>query len=367
MPEQLKPARIHTLDGLRGIAIGLVLLHHYVQLKLPFSTAWGQRFDHLLTLSWSGVDLFFVLSGFLIGGLLIDHRESARLPRVFYLRRGLRILPLYYATLLVMFGWLHIGDYSRLPAWVYFTFTSNHAMAWWGSWDANVLALTWSLSVEQQFYLVAPWVIRWTRPALLPRILLVMVVLAWACRIGARVYDSTGLSSHLLMPCRMDAFAFGMLAAWATRSATAREWMTRNLPDWWVPLLIAAPPLVALIGFRAHMSGWQLPLYGYTCLGIFYASLVYTVVVRQPARLVTALSWPPLVSLGRLSYFIYLWHSLVLASVARHIFGQVDFTLNTPTALGVLLLAGGLTWGVAWISWRLFEGPLVRFGQRYAY
>ena len=367
MTDRPAPVRITALDGLRGIAIALVLLHHYVQLKLPLTAGWSSRLEQLLSVSWSGVDLFFVLSGFLIGGLLMDHRESPRLLRVFYLRRALRILPLYYVTLIVLFCWYHVGRYAAVPAWNYFTFTSNHAMAATGTWDIDPLSVMWSLAVEEQFYLVAPWMILWTRPALLPRVLLAVVGLAWVCRIGTHLADPSGLTSHLLMPCRMDAFAFGMLAAWATRSGAAREWIARKLPDWRVPLLLAALPIAVLIGFRVHIEGWQLPLYGYTCLGVFYASVVYTVVVRQPAGLVAALSWPPLVSLGRLSYFIYLWHKLVLASVGRHLLGYIDFSLDSPRNAGVLILVTSITWGLAWISWRLFEGPLIRIGQRYAY
>ena len=368
MNERPGPARIATLDGLRGLAIGLVLLHHYVQLKLPFATAgWPDFLNRLLTLSWSGVDLFFVLSGFLIGGLLIDHRTSPNLPRVFYLRRGLRILPLYYATLLVLFAWFHLGSFSLLPAWVYALFVSNHGMAWLGSWDAGPLSVMWSLAVEEQFYLVAPWVIRWTPPARLPQVLLALVLLAWLCRLGARLHDPAGFSSHLLMPCRMDAFGFGMLVAWAVRSEAARAWLEKNVPDWRLPLLVAAPPLVGLTCRGVRLDEWHLPLYGYTCLGVFYASLVYVVVVRRPARLTALLSWPPLVSLGRLSYFVYLWHSIIVAGLAHRLLGRVDFTLTSPAAAGVVIASLSLTWALAWISWQCFEGPLIRLGQRHAY
>jgi peptidoglycan/LPS O-acetylase OafA/YrhL len=368
MVERPVLARIIPLDGLRGCAIALVLLHHYVQLKLPLrSTGWPPLVDRVLTLSWSGVDLFFVLSGFLIGGLLIDHRDSPRLARVFYLRRALRILPLYFATLLVLFGWLHVGRYARVPAWSYFTFTSNHGMAWLGAWDIDVLAVMWSLSVEEQFYLVAPWVIRWIRPVTLPRILLSMIAVAWVCRIAARFHDPSGITSYVLMPCRMDDFAFGILAAWAVRSTSARAWTANHLPHLRWPLLLATLPLLVLTFLQVQTEGWQLPLYGYTCLGLWYASVLYTVVARQPAGLVAILSWVPLVSLGRLSYFIYLWHTLVLASVARRILGGVNFTLASPGTVGVLAVALAATWGLAWISWRIFEGPLIRLGQRHAY
>jgi peptidoglycan/LPS O-acetylase OafA/YrhL len=321
----------------------------------------------VFTLSWSGVDLFFVLSGFLIGGLLIDHRESPRLFRVFYLRRGLRIIPLYYATLLVLFGWFHVGRNSLLPAWPYFTFTSNQVMAWFQAWDDDVLAVMWSLAVEEQFYLVAPWVIRWIQPARLPRMVWAVVAAAWACRIAVRYLDPTGISSHMLTPCRMDILALGMLAAWAVRDPGARAWLARVLTHWWVPVLIAALPIAGLTIMQVQWGNWHLLLYGYTCLGVFYTSLLCAVVVRQPPRLVALLSWRPLVSLGRLSYFIYLWHVIVMALIARHFLGRVDFVLDSLPAVGVLAGSLATTWILAWISWQIFEGPLIRLGHRQAY
>jgi peptidoglycan/LPS O-acetylase OafA/YrhL len=201
----------------------------------------------------------------------------------------------------------------------------------------------------------------------LPYILLAMVAGAWVCRIAVQRYDPTGISSHMLMPCRMDDLALGTLAAWATRTPAARTWLAKNLPHWWVPVLIAALPIALLSILHVQLGEWQLPLYGYTCLGVFYASLLYAVVDRQPARLVAVLSWRPLVSLGRLSYFIYLWHTIVMASIAHYLLGHVDFGLDSPAAFGVLVASLGVTWGLAWISWQVFEGPLIRLGHRYAY
>src|SRR6516225_2852466 len=137
-------ARIPALDGLRGIAIGLVLLRHAIfgvtsvegiETHSPFTSALvaaGQ-------LTWSGVDLFFVLSGFLIGGILLDARESPRYFQTFYFRRAYRILPLYFVTLAIflfqhlpwMSALMRPGRFQPLeiPGWAYATFTQNFWMA----------------------------------------------------------------------------------------------------------------------------------------------------------------------------------------------------------------------------------------------
>ena len=165
--------RIPALDGLRGIAILLVLIVHTIS---------DFHFDHhpVLTwlvrmsrLSWSGVDLFFVLSGFLIGGILLDARDSPNYFKTFYIRRAYRILPLYFVVLILAWltfesgqlGWLR-GAWAelfsgRISWWTFFTFTQNIAMALIGPFIGRAgLSQTWSLAVEEQFYLTLPLVVR---------------------------------------------------------------------------------------------------------------------------------------------------------------------------------------------------------------
>lgn len=155
--------RIRELDGLRGIAILLVVGFHYFTCQvlpddpLPFRFL-GRAFFQ----GWNGVDLFFVLSGFLIVGILLDARGSRNFFRVFYTRRACRILPLYYliVILFVLLGvtglvkndWLFTGG---LPLWSYLTLTQNYLMHAQG-FGPNWLGVTWSLAIEEQFYLVIP-------------------------------------------------------------------------------------------------------------------------------------------------------------------------------------------------------------------
>jgi peptidoglycan/LPS O-acetylase OafA/YrhL len=183
-PLRIRTERVRELDGIRGLAIALVLVWHYVHAQLQQVEPGTPLafFKQAVSFTWSGVDLFFVLSGFLIAGILLDHREAENYFRVFYIRRVCRIFPLYYAhfalfVMLLAFGvglapglyWLF--DTAGLPLWSYATFTQNIVMASRVVMGSDWLAVTWSLAIEEQFYLVLPFIIRFTPPRALPWIL----------------------------------------------------------------------------------------------------------------------------------------------------------------------------------------------------
>src|SRR5216684_4285326 len=162
--------RIPELDGIRGVAIGMVLIAHLFAVASRPGSALAYALVPL-RLDWTGVDLFFVLSGFLIGGILLDARGSSNYFHVFYKRRFFRIVPIYAAILLVLPGlvsaaqWTNHGDFTwlkanALPWYSYWTFTQNLWMTHAASLGANALAITWSLSIEEQFYLSLPILVR---------------------------------------------------------------------------------------------------------------------------------------------------------------------------------------------------------------
>ena len=225
-------ARDSALDGLRGIAIGLVLWHHLLATYLPVGRgSWLGWLRAGTGLAWCGVDLFFVLSGFFIGGILIDRRDSPRLARVFYLRRAVRIMPLYYVTLVVTLLAIVVrvpGAYHEFAPWVYATFLTNFALAHTHTWDWLPLSVLWSLAIEEQFYLTAPWVVRVISPSRLPWLAAGLALGAWMARgILLLWFPSGNFAAHVLMPLRMDGLALGALVAWAVRHDTARP----NAPD----------------------------------------------------------------------------------------------------------------------------------------
>jgi peptidoglycan/LPS O-acetylase OafA/YrhL len=155
------------LDGIRGAAILLVLIWHYLVVpSMNSSNHWLRLIARLGLETWSGVDLFFVLSGFLIGGILIDAKGSGNFFSTFYIRRIFRILPIYIALCASFPLWKLLFErlgicLSTMPWYVYAAFAENF---WLMHHDWNVwLSQAWSLAVEEQFYLTLPLLI-WLIP-----------------------------------------------------------------------------------------------------------------------------------------------------------------------------------------------------------
>ena len=372
-PEQ--PKRIVELDGLRGIAIASVLWQHMVRPYLPENNPLTRWLESVTALSWTGVDLFFVLSGFFIGGILMDHRSSPRLWRVFYIRRGLRIVPVYYLVLLVlglMLHWHIYGAHNSTPLWAYALFVPNFAYAYTGSWDYFPLGVFWTLAIEEQFYLLAPLAVRAISPRRLPWIVGSLALLAWAMRAALLLNHPQGLlAAHVLMPLRMDTLAAGVLVACMVRSEAARSFFHRVCARWNAGLAgICAIALIALTRLTLvspENGSAELCLYGYAAIAAVFALLLAVVTIERPPVLVRILSSGPLVQLGRYSYFIYVAHSIVELTFIRWFGGGVGFTLDSATSFGVMLLALAATWGAAALSWRYVEGPLIALGHRRQY
>jgi peptidoglycan/LPS O-acetylase OafA/YrhL len=367
-------ARIPALDGLRGIAILLVLMRHSV-----FGTETESRLvSKLLSagqLTWSGVDLFFVLSGFLIGGILLDARESPRYFKTFYIRRAYRIFPLYFVlTSLFLFRHLpfrllpgSLGDVSPLaiPWAAYATLTQNFWMVHLGWYGAMAMAVTWSLAVEEQFYLTIPLLVRKIHPSRLIYVLLGVVALAPGLRMLLRFTLPHGdFACYVLMPCRADALCLGVLAAMAVR--TPRGWS----------LLLTKRPLLygitaVLFGglvFMTHVGYGQFSLpmttLGYSWLALFYTCclLIAVSVPAGPVPKMLRNRW--LARLGTLAYCSYLVHMPAIEA-GRRLLG-LRF-LSTTAYLPGGLLGVGFSLLVAALSWHFFEKPLLRRGHGYSY
>lgn len=233
------------LDALRGVAISLVVAFHFLA-EWPGAQANAvlRSAHYIAFVGWSGVDLFFVLSGFLIGGILIDHRSSGSYFGPFYARRVLRILPLYlatlglYALLYRFYDWRTAGLSGmfqlQLPVWSLLTFTQNIIPSLDGHWRGpGWLGVTWSLCVEEQFYLILPALIRFVPLRRVPVLCLAAIIIAPMFRISLLHFmpDNT-LAPYALLPSRMDALFLGVLAAWLWRD---ENWRLR-LIQWRRPL-----------------------------------------------------------------------------------------------------------------------------------
>jgi peptidoglycan/LPS O-acetylase OafA/YrhL len=359
--------RIPELDGVRGLAILLVLIWHYVSCQLhPDAGRWVSYARRALYLTGTGVDLFFALSGFLIVGILIDQRGSGNYLKVFYFRRACRIFPLYF-LLLVLFIGLGTATWwptearewifgNPMPLWSYSTFTQNIIMGLRETLGANALAITWSLAVEEQFYLVIPLVMLMASRQKLAGLFLLAVVCVPVLR-----FVSPGFHAYINTPWRADSLFAGGCLALLVRSP---KWMAlvranpKRVTLAAILLLAVTPVVIVFPGCLGSLTqSW---------LAATYAMLILMAVAGTHPQLTRWLRIPALLILGQLSYGIYMFHQL--ASGALHgLFRQQAPRISDPMDAGITLLALLATLAMAWASFRFFETPFLRFGHRFKY
>jgi peptidoglycan/LPS O-acetylase OafA/YrhL len=371
--------RIPELDGLRGIAIGTILLYHYFYIPLPATP--GSVLAYLLTpgrIGWSGVDLFFVLSGFLIGGILLDARESPNYYSAFYARRFFRIIPAYF---LLLISYLVLNSLSavasmrtlatvtdcQLPIAPYFLFLQNFWMGTRNTLGGTTLGITWSLAIEEQFYLTLPLIIR-----LIPRRRLVWVLLAGigfaeVLRVGLNfLLPNNYTFISVLMPCRADALFLGVLGAYAFREPTYRIWLERNRRLLGYALSVLALGVAVMVKLLGRVGFGLMPLGGYTWIATFFlCALLYSLLV--PASLLSrCLCWKWLRALGVIAYGTYLSHQFILnllfaalRSGSPRLASPADIVLTLTALLTTLVLCS--------VSWNYLEKPLVRIGHHWQY
>ena len=370
--------RISELDGLRGLAILMVITCHYVgnaeHKQLGF---WIHHFLSALTAGWSGVDLFFVLSGYLIGGILLDARNSSSYFHAFYMRRVHRILPVYYLWITIYAGLIALGlwvipgryavstwDFRQVLVQIFFlqNFQSGVPQFQW-IW----FVVTWSLAVEEQFYLLAPPLIRFVSVRKVVYILSATICLAPLLRFMLFRYWLPGTFASLSwMPCRADGLAWGMLLAIAWRE----EWFGRFIMDNQQLLKRVVFGLFlgvcGLVWWLAHPPNVVTVTIGYSWLGIFYCVLILLVLSNTGGCVAGVMRWKLLRKLGTISYCVYIIHD-AFNQLAHRILLQATPQVYNPKGVAVTLLALLLTLSVASVSWSYFEKPLIRRGHRYQY
>jgi len=368
--------RIRELDGLRGVAIGMVVLFHFFQNTMAFRP--GSVFAYVqagLRLSWTGVDLFFVLSGFLIGGILLDSRASTNYYSVFYKRRFFRIIPIYLIALLIVPALVSLGqgpEASRLarlnldgaPWYAYLTFTQNFWMTHSGTLGCNGLAMTWSLAVEEQFYLTMPLYIRALSRLWLTRALLIGICGAPLLRILLLQFHSADwVGVYTMMLCRADALLLGVLAAVLLRNERWRERIrgARSVFSVLIPIFLLG---LAFLTVRAwSMTTTLMKSVGFTWVALFYFAILLFVLTRPNNVVCKVLRMKWLCWVGTLAYGIYLFHQGIQYLVFGLIWGYAPVVSGGATLLATLA-AMALTFLLAAISWRYFEQPLIRVGRR---
>ncbi|MBH1991540.1 MAG: acyltransferase [Sphingomonadaceae bacterium] len=330
------------LDGLRAVAVTLVLLGHFALDRTVIG--------HV------GVRIFFVLSGYLITGILLQARDAreagqAQPLRHFYIRRILRLWPAYYLLLGVALI-ANIDNIRSVAPW-HLVQASNILFAWRNAFVPPVTAHWWSLAVEEQFYLVWPLVVfflprRWLVPAIIAAIGMANV---------GRAFIPMDDIAYLTLPfMSFDALAAGALVTVAERRGP--------MPGWLLPgtLLLGAITLVVLLlplpfGLNLHLSeALTAPL---------FAGLVALAASgRSPSWLGRVLCWPPILYIGRISYGVYLYHLFILLAMWK-----LDETAAflAHHRMVMFLIGSAATIIVATASWYMIERPINALKRRYPF
>ncbi len=364
-----------ALDGLRGVAVLLVILHHGIVLSSGSS---HDRLYQVATFGWVGVDLFFVLSGFLITGILCDTRTRPNCLGYFYARRALRIFPLYYTALLALLICLPLIDlrsgaeFRRYQAW-YWAYLVNILSSLHP--HAPSVARTghlWSLAVEEQFYMLWPLVVMLLNLRRLRRVCIGAIAAAPILR--AVLLFRLHLEGHwvyTLLPTRIDALMVGALLAVA-----ARDPETMALLERWLGRLAGLALLVVgAVAFRERSFVFHdrdVQLFGYSAICVLGGALVAGLTWSSRASLLKRACETPLLRwFGRYSYAGYVIHFplmyLLLGRWTR-LFGPTHFALaSVPGRVLFTVLSLGASSGLAYASWFAIERPFLRMKRFFHY
>lgn len=376
-PGQLVVDRTHhipALDGLRGIALLAVMSCH---LLFASTVSTFDLLDRIALRGWLGVDLFFVLSGFLITGILVDTRDGEGYFANFYKRRALRILPIYYLLLVVLLAivpavsWLlgrPMGDgLARVrtnQAW-YWTYFVNLVQLRFPNSDLFWTGHLWSLSVEEQFYLLWPAIVLATPRRYLAKLCVFLIAAAALLRAAWLYARMPIIGVYVLTPMRMDSLAVGALVAVLARTPDG----TLALRRWYRPIggiaLAVAIPLFVLWGDTSASRAMALGGYS-TAAIVFGALIVWLLDDPLPRRL---FELPALRRAGRVSYGAYLYHLPLIGLCQPWHAMLVDRSRGGGFAYGAahgvwMASIAALTLGVATVSYRVVERPLLALKER---
>lgn len=383
-----EPARVVALDGLRGIAVLLVLQGHFTASGNTLFDGGARGIDRgargidrgaliISSWGWIGVDLFLVLSGFLITGILFDAKAGAPYFRNFYARRVLRIFPLYYGYLAIIFlimplvfpvdwnaplkhqiwYWLYVPDLRAVLQKSVVEYPFH-----------GVVGHLWSLAIEEQFYLVWPAVVLVLGRRHLLLACAGVVVASFAFRAMLIAFDVDGAANYTLLPGRMGSLAVGAAIALVARSDSGFAAFRR----WLVPVAAgSAAGILAIIAIRHGFDPGDpwVQLGGYTLLGLFFGAAVAAGASGEAGRMLDrVLTNPMLTACGRYSYALYVLQGVAILFVRWRFDEAGGLPLlagsRLPAVLFFSLVTGALTFAAAWLSWHVYENQFLKL-KRY--
>jgi peptidoglycan/LPS O-acetylase OafA/YrhL len=360
----LKTNYISQLDGLRAIAVILVIIHHWFS---PHNKA------SIYTSLFNGVDIFFVLSGFLITRILINNKVESEekistkgnLIKNFFIRRSLRIFPIYYLTITILFVFSDsTGTDIKNSFPFFFTYTANLYFFNRDEWD-GMLSHLWSLSVEEQFYLVWPWLILFIKRNYILATILTFILIGLLTHIYFEFLSQAVIPSIFTLSC-FDGLGLGALMAWIV--IYKRSMLEKFYPI----LLIVALICVGLQIERVFGGGlYILPSRTLTSLcTIWLISWIILFGDTKKSFINSILNQKYLVFTGKISYGIYLYHLIIpyytnhyLTSINSHfpiyIF-KYNFYLVIAENFIIVLL-------ISFISWNFIEFPILKLKKYFEY
>jgi peptidoglycan/LPS O-acetylase OafA/YrhL len=359
--------RIIELDGLRGIAILLVVSFHYLNNQLLESqNSLGKVLGRATQFGWLGVDLFFVLSGFLIGTILIANKGSQNYFKTFFLRRVLRIVPNYFLLLLCFtIIWkcnlfsdnYYLTGNNNIPLWSYYAMLHNVFMALHNSLGNDALNITWSIGVEEQFYIFFPFLVflfnvRWLHVLLIGLIIFASIF---------RAQFHNWVPTYVLLPSRVDGLSMGFLVAWFNNKGVISRYKQ--------PLTTYLIGAIIFFVIGCGYLYWKYDDLGpakHTLFAVVFASFLVLALVQPRSAYGALLRTKALVWVGQISYSLYLFHTLLLG-LAHQLTGQKMNRIQSGTDVLMSILAFLLSLLFSWLVYRRLEKPMVTLGKRFKY
>lgn len=366
---------IKSLDGLRFLAVSLVLLDHWSNYKLGFPA------------SNLGVSLFFVLSGYLITGILLRSKDKDQTNtighfkslKLFYIRRTLRIFPLYYFILAV----LYITNEPAARANIFWlaTYMTNNYMAYTQQWMGSFDHL-WSLAVEEQFYLFFPFVIFYCASKKLPYILIALISISVLLRMYFYLNGTYWVTPYVLMPTCLDALGLGSLLAYYKHESEIAYLKTNVLKTGFLVSLVAYICLVMLVRSPSEPHNFYsvvLLRFFESCISVFLIAIFVSQsgnsgIFKSIRK--TVFENNVIVFIGKISYGIYIYHHFIYnfyytsaTNPIAKIFSRINLISqglgdNEFVRIAVVF---PIVVAVATISWYVFEKPINQLKERFNY
>ena len=360
-----------ALDGLRGTAITLVLLFHLLWANGAAGGVVVRFVSSVRQAGWIGVDLFFALSGFLITGILFDSLGDGHYLKNFYVRRVLRIFPLYYGVLAVLWVVFHRSAADRHSLALLTGYLQNLPF-WWHQGKTTALIdctnSLWSLATEEQFYLVWPFLVLLVRKrARLAWLALGLALLAPVVRVLLLAHGAPIDEAYKMTICRADSLLGGAWLALAVRGPRREQVLRFAGPAF----LLACAACVA-IAWRYGSFDFEINVavdrYGFTFLAVAMTSLL--AMAQRPTTLVSrVMRAPALRFMGKYSYGLYVFHPLLEEIYNVWLDPGLKAHVHSKIVLHLLSLAIvlGLTIPLAMLSYRFYEKPFLKLKRFFNY